>query len=158
MTECFFEEVTTENIRRLNHFLKQQGEPSANRGDWNYWLKMHGKIIAVGRLILIDNHTQKEAWLRGVFVVEAYRKRGFGHFLMQNIHQSVRQKQKGLTCNNQACSFSIYAFPHMHLEAFYGTIGYQHCPPNDLPSALHAKYLQAQKNTKNWLCMQLKFS
>ena len=154
MTEWLIEEVTTENIRLLNHFLKQNGEQSANRGDLNFWLKEHGKTIAVARLIPAAGETSPSFWLRGLFVVEAHRKQGLGHQFMLQIHAHLKQKfQITQTKTEQACLFAIYAFPHGHLKPFYSPLGYQIIEPEDLPESLRKRYQQAKNANKDWLCM-----
>ena len=159
MTEWLFENVQAEQIRLLNHFLKQQGEQSANRGDWNFWLKQHGKTIAVARLIPVADIASNGFWLRGLFVVETHRKQGIGQQFMQQIHAWIQttledtiHEDKQLK-SQQACWFSVYAFPHGHLAPFYHPLGYQSCEPEDLPEPLRTRYEQAKNTNKDWLCM-----
>jgi len=159
MTEWLFEEVTSENIRLLNHFLKQHHEQSANRGDWNYWLKQGGQILAVARLIPVEVNPVNGLWLRGVFVIEAKRKQGLGHQLMQRVHQDLITKLNIKSNESeQACSFNVYAFPYSHLTQFYQPLGYQTCSDSDLPDTLQKRYIKAQNSRKDWLCMRLKIS
>lgn len=164
MTEYLFEAVSADNIRLLNHFLKQHKEQSANRGDLNFWLKQNGKVIAVARLVRVENDSTKELWLRGLFVVESHRKQGLGHQLMLQIHAHMQQEfaipstkknqnQQTLIPPCGVCPFFIYAFPHGHLSRFYCQLGYKDCEPNELPESLKTRYLNAKTANKDWLCM-----
>ena len=154
MTGSIFEAVNTDQIRLLNHFLKQQGEQSANRGDLNFWLKQNNQIIAVARLIPITEETTASFWLRGLFVLETHRKQGIGQQFMQQIHAYLRQTTPNNSMENQqACSVLVYAFPHGHLAPFYGPLNYQTCQPEELPESLKKRYQQAKRANKDWLCM-----
>jgi len=158
MTESLFEAVNTQQIRLLNHFLKQHGEQSANRGDLNFWLKQEGKIIAVARLIPVTD-SETSFWLRGLFVVEARRKQGIGQQFMQQVHRYLqntlahKSTEKRSIKSQQACLFSIIAFPHGHLAPFYRPLGYQAVQPEVLPKSLKTRYDQAINANKDWLCM-----
>ncbi len=150
-----FEAVTSENIRLLNHFLKQHAEPTAGRGDWNYWIKQHNKIVAVARLLPVNGNVSNGLWLRGVYVIESERHQGLGSQLITWIHQDLQNRVKTQTNqNNQACSFQIYAFPYSHLSSFYSALGYQSCLPDELPDTLQQRFEQAQSSNKGWLCMK----
>jgi len=154
MTELQFEALNASQVPILNHFLKQYGEQTAGRGDWNFWLKKQGKIIAAARLIPLEGDSKKGLWLRGVFVVEEHRHQGVGQLLMRFIHQYVQnQAQKFKNQTEQACSLHIYAFPHGHLTAFYAPLGYQSCLPEALPVSLQKRFLQAKNSSKDWLSM-----
>lgn len=150
MTEFVFEPVSTDNIRLLNHFLKQHKEQSANRADWNFWLKQGGKVIATARVISVEAEAMEALWLRGLFVVKSHRKLGLGQKLMLQIHKYLQQT---LSIKSTAYSFCIYAFPHGHLHNFYSQLDYQTCEPDKLPEALKTRYLNAKKVNKDWLCM-----
>ncbi|MEA3404132.1 MAG: GNAT family N-acetyltransferase [Pseudomonadota bacterium] len=154
MTECQFEALDQSQIPMLNHFLKQNRQPTAGRGDWNFWIKQQGNIIAVARLIPIDGNFNNGLWLRGVFVLEAYRHQGIGKQLMQRIHQNVEKRVQLISQEtDQACSTCIYAFPHGHLNEFYTPLGYKNCLPETLPTSLQKRFNQAKNNAKDWLCM-----
>lgn len=126
-----------QHLARLNAFLKQHKEQKAAKGDVNFYLEAEQKIIACARLVKLKDGF----WLRGVYVVEALRTKGIGSELMHLVHE------------NMPNDCTIYAFPHGHLERFYGNLGYQLTEINDFPEALQQRFETALKQNKAWLAM-----
>ncbi len=142
MNELTFKKLDLHDLPRLNHFLKQHKESSANKGDCNFWLTYDNQIIACARLQATK--TQHCFWLRGVFVDDNYRKQGLGSEFINRLHQSLEKKTL------------IIAFPYEHLHHFYSQLGYQDIEPEQLPKELFERFSKAQKQNKKWLCMSYK--
>lgn len=128
------------DLLRLNHFLKVNGEQRASRGDLNFILEEDKAIIGCARLIPIDD--DDSYWLRGVFIIEERRQQGLGTELINLVHQQIDQQQ------------TIFAFPYQHLEHFYKRLGYELCNQEVLPSSLQQRYISAQRQNKTWLLMK----
>lgn len=139
MSDITFKKLELTDLPRLNHFLKQRKQQSANKGDLNYWLTDQQQILACARLQPIDN--KNSYWLRGVYVDEHYRKQALGSQLMRGIHQTLTNED------------TVFAFPYAHLHSFYGQLGYIDLAAEQLPDSLTVRYKQAQQQNKNWLCM-----
>lgn len=127
------------DLLRLNHFLKVNGEQRASRGDLNFILEEDKAIIGCARLIPIDSDIY---WLRGVFIIEERRQQGLGTYLINQVHQHIDRQQ------------TVFAFPYQHLEHFYKRLGYEFCDQKELPDELQQRYLSAQRQNKAWLLMK----
>ena len=143
MTEVYLKVLSGGDLPRLNHFLKQNKQGKAAKGDMNYWLESNGQIIGCLRLLATENNNC--FWLRGVFITPELRGQSLGTKMLTLMHHELKQQE------DKIC---LIAFPYNHLEKFYAKLGYDFCQVEDIPPSLQTRYASALKQNKNWLLMQ----
>lgn len=137
--------ASTENAFELKHFLKRHKQSSIQHNESVYIVRLkneqHSSIIGVAKLAMLPKDTTSTYWLRGLYVENSQRKKGYASQLLSFIAESVISQKKAV---------HIIAFPLKHLERLYQKQDYQMIPSTQLPPALVGKYL----HQKGWLCMR----
>ena len=122
----------------INSFYKSTGY----KGSWGeseraFYISESSKIIAVVKIENIDDIFT----LRGMFVLDSYKKKGYGSELLNHIESTYKNQ-------------TLYCIPFAHLNKFYGKIGFEVIPKKEFPSLLKSRIHKYQKNGSNVIAMK----
>ena len=128
---------------QIKHFLKLAQQKNWQQDDKVFIAKIDNKVIGFARFVTV---TSNHFWLRGLFVLDEYRRQGIAAKLIKFSHQKLAPESSN--------EVKISCFPLDHLHDFYHRLGYQTTLADNLPETLALRYKQAQKDGKTWLLMQ----
>jgi len=100
-------------LPQLKRFFKTNGfRPQAAKSDAVYMARQNQSILGALRLCCYNN-----SWLlRSMCVLEDYRHKGIGRFMLSSIAAELKDRQ-------------CYCFPHHYLESFYSKAGFSLIDP-----------------------------
>lgn len=91
-----------------------------------------GKVVAAVRLC----HESGYLILRGMLIAHGYRRQGLGKRMLRVLEPHMR---------DQDC----FCLPYAHLEAFYGTVGFEQVADADLPDFFRARLAKYQAGLRD---------
>lgn len=135
---CTFERISELRLPLVNHFYSECNyHIKCGRFEQVYSLSLGGNIIAAARMI---PQCSGHFLLRNLCVNPELRRQGIADYLLRAI----------LSCLNGAHCY-CYALPH--LQNFYLSLGFQHFPPEQVPSDIAEMYIRHQTRKRGWILM-----